>query len=75
LGETVWNAVDSGDVHRADGYYTATLPLTRPVSYEFQATFGDPDGVQSGSQTTGTLQMPPFVLEPHTLYLPLVLRN
>jgi prenyltransferase beta subunit len=70
-----WTAVDSGDIHRADGHYTATLPLTRPVSYEFQATFEDPDGVQFGSQMSGTAQTPPFTLEPHTMYLPLVVRS
>jgi hypothetical protein len=74
-GATSWTAVDSGDVYREDGYYTATLPLTQPVSYEFQATFEDPDGVQFGSQMSGTAELPPVTLEPHTIYLPLVIRS
>jgi hypothetical protein len=74
-GATSWNAVDGGDLHRVDGYYTATLPLTQPVSYEFQVTFEDSDGVQSSSQISGTAQMPPVELEPHMIYLPLVIRN
>jgi prenyltransferase beta subunit len=74
-GATSWNAVDGGDIHRVDGYYTATLPLTQPVSYEFQVTFEDSDGVQFGSQISGTAQMPPVELEPHMIYLPLVIRN
>ncbi len=74
-GATIWAAVDSSDLHRADGYYTATLPLTRLVSYEFQATFDDLDGVQFGSQTAGTAKLPPVTLDSYTIYLPLVVRN
>jgi hypothetical protein len=74
-GATSWNAVNSGDIHRVDGYYTATLPLTQPVGYEFQVTFDDSDEVQSGSQISGTAQMPPVELEPYTIYLPFVIRN
>ncbi len=55
-------------VHRADGYYTATLPVTVPVVYEFQATFTDSDGVQYGPTMRGTL-------EPHYVYLPLILKQ
>jgi len=55
-------------LHRADGYYTATLPLTNPLVYEFRATFTDPDGVQSGPTTSSTL-------EPRYIYLPLVLKQ
>jgi prenyltransferase beta subunit len=49
-GETLW--VTGTTVHRADGYYTATLPVTDMVSYEFQATFTDPDKVQYGTDIT-----------------------
>jgi len=73
-GATSWTTMDISG-HRADGYFTATLPLTRPVSYEFQATFEDPDGVQFGSQTSGTALTPPVTLEPYAIYLPLVVRN
>ena len=55
-------------LQRADGYYTATLPLTLPLTYEFRATFTDPDGVQYGPTMSA-------VLEPHYVYLPLVVRN
>jgi len=55
-------------VHRADGYFTATLPITDPVPHEFQATFTDPDGVQYSPVMSSAL-------EPHTVYLPLVLRQ
>ena len=55
-------------VHRADGYYTATVPVTVPVAYEFQATFTDPDGVQYGPTMSSTL-------EPHYVYLPLILKQ
>ena len=55
-------------VYRADGYYTATLPLTAPVAYEFQSTFADPDGVQHGPVMSSTL-------EPYTVYLALVLKQ
>lgn len=72
-GEPTW--VTGTQVYRADGYFTATLPLTRPVSYEFQASFADDDGVQYGSQTAGTALLPPVPLEPRVVYLPLVTRN
>jgi len=43
-GQAEW--VTGTAVHRADGYYTATLPGTNLLSYKFRATFADPDGVQ-----------------------------
>ncbi len=73
-GATTW--ITGTSVHRADGYYTATLPLTQPVSYEFQVTCDDPeDGVQLGSQTAGMVKLPPVTLDPYTIYLPLVVRS
>ncbi len=71
-GETSW--VTGTTVHRADGYYTATLPVTVPVAYEFQATFADPDEVQYGSEITDTVVLS-STLEPHNIYLPLVLKQ
>jgi len=71
-GETVW--VTGTMVYRNDGYYTATLSLTNPVACEFQVAFADPDGVQSGTKITDTATLN-TVLEPHTIYLPLVLRS
>lgn len=74
VGETGWTAVDGSDVHRADGYYTASLPLTPVTDYEFQATFTDTDQVQFGSQISETIELPLVTLESHPVYLPLVLR-
>ncbi|MCK4472298.1 MAG: hypothetical protein KAW49_10980, partial [Anaerolineae bacterium] len=70
-GETSWVTTT---VHPADGYYTATLPVTVPVAYEFQATFTDPDEVQYGSEITDTVVLS-STLEPHNIYLPLVLKQ
>jgi len=61
-------------VYRADGYYTATLPVTAPVVYEFQATFTDPDGVQHETEITATIVLS-STLKPHYIYLPLVLKQ
>ena len=55
-------------LYRAGGYYTATLPVTAPVAYEFQATFIDPDGVQHGPTMSG-------MLEPHRIHLPLIVKQ
>jgi hypothetical protein len=35
-------------VHRADGYYTATIPGHQAGVYDLRAIFSDPDGVRSG---------------------------
>jgi len=75
-GATAWTTGTT--VYRADGYYTATLPLTLPVVYEFQATFEDPNGVQYGTGTSGTVLLPtdtPVTLEPYYTYLPIVLKQ
>lgn len=72
-GEADW--VTHTMVYRADGYFTATLPVTEVVPYEFQVAFEDPDGVQYGPQTSGTAVLPPTTLEPYYVYLPLVLRQ
>ncbi len=61
-------------VYRAGGYYTATLPVTAPVVYEFQATFTDPDGVQHGTEITAIIVLS-STLKPHYIYLPLVLKQ
>ncbi len=72
VGEMDW--VTGTTVYRADGYFSATLPVTKVVAYEFQATFVDPDAVQYGSQISGTIATSPVTLEPYYIYLPLVLR-
>jgi len=71
-GETLW--VTGTTVHRNDGYYTATLPVTALVVYEFQATLTDPDRVQCGTDITATVVLS-STLEPHYIYLPLVLKQ
>lgn len=71
-GATSW--VTSAAVYRADGYYTATLAVTRPVVYEFQTTFADPDGVQYANGVTDTVVLA-VTLEPYRVHLPLVLKQ
>jgi hypothetical protein len=71
-GATSW--VTDAMVHRADGYYTATLPVTRPVAYEFRVTLTDPDSVQCGGELTGTVTLT-ATLEPYCASLPLVLKE
>jgi hypothetical protein len=71
-GETQW--VTGTPVFRAQGFYTATVPVTELMEYEFQATLADPDGVQSGSSTGGTALLPPVSLEPYYAYMPIVLK-
>ncbi len=73
VGETDW--VTGTMVYRADGYFTATLPVTELVPYEFQTAFKDPDLVQYDSKTLGTAILPPTTLEPYYIFLPLVLRQ
>ncbi len=60
-------------LHRGQGFLTATLPLTRPVSYAVQITASDPDGVQSGSVVSASLTLN-SVLEPLRLFLPFLSR-
>jgi prenyltransferase beta subunit len=72
-GETTWMMTTS--THRADGYFTVTLPVTDVTTYELQVTFEDPDGVQYGGGISGTASLPPVILEPHYIYLPIVVRN
>lgn len=75
VGETGWTAVDGGDVHRADGYYTATLPLSLGADYEFQAMLEDPDQVQFGTQISSTIELPVVTLESQTIYLPIIVKH
>jgi len=80
-----WRAVGEADwitdtmLNRVveEGYFTATLPVTRMVLYEFQVTFKDPDGVQydETSMQSGTAELPPVTMEFQHVYLPLVVRN
>jgi len=72
-----WRVIGAGDwvtgtaVHRASGYFTATIPISDTRSYEFKATFYDPDGVQSGSQIADTVSLS-STLAPEIIYLPWV---
>lgn len=69
LGDTNW--ITGTAVSRADGYFTATLPITLPFSYEFSATFLDPDGVQAGLIITDSISMI-SVLMPRQIFLPTI---
>jgi hypothetical protein len=71
-GGTAWIEAPT---QRAEGYFSATLPVTQVVPYEFQVTFTDPDGVQNGSATAGTALLPPITLEPYYIYLPLTVNQ
>jgi hypothetical protein len=71
IGSTSW---ETETVYRADSYFTATLPLTRPEAYEFRATLADPDYVQLGSEITETATLT-TTLKPRSIFLPLVLRQ
>ncbi len=72
-----WRALATGDwiagttVNRANGFFTASLPITDTRSYEFRATFSDPDGVQSGSLLTDTVALT-STLTAETVYMPLI---
>jgi len=52
LNGGVWSAPT---VHRAAGYYTATIPNHQAGVYDLKAIFSDPDGVQGGETLTGTV--------------------
>jgi hypothetical protein len=70
-GSSEW--VTGTIAHRANGYYTATLPITLPVVHEMRATFSDPDVVQFGETLTGSVSLI-STLEPFFVYLPTVNR-
>ena len=72
-GETTW--MTTTVTNRADGRFTVTLPVTDVTPYELQVTFDDADGVQYGGEISGTASLPPVTLEPHYIYLPIVVRN
>jgi len=55
-------------VHRADGYYTATIPGHQAGVYDLRAVFSDPDGVQGRETLTGTVTI-------RDLFLPVVFRS
>jgi len=70
-GEPSW--VTGTTVHRADGCYTATLPITRPVAHDFRVTFTDPEDVQYETEITDTVALT-TTLEPYYAYLALVFK-
>jgi hypothetical protein len=72
-GEVDW--VTGTTIYRADGYFSATLPLTELVAYEFQVTFEDRIAmVQYGSQISETIVSPIVTLEPYYVHLPFVIK-
>jgi len=77
--ELKWRSIDSSTwitdtIHRADGYYTATLPITTLATYDFAFTFSDSDKIQTTSDLTDTITQN-IALEPHIVYLPLVVKH
>jgi len=64
-GEASWTTATS---YRADGYYTATIPVAPSAGYELRTTFTDPDLVQYGSIMADKLTLPMCI------YLPLVVK-
>lgn len=71
-GETTW--ITGTAVFRADGYFTATVPVTRFTSYELRATFANPELVQHGVYLSNTVELT-AVLKAHTVYLPLIVKG
>jgi hypothetical protein len=71
VGSTSW---ETETIHRADGYYTATLDLALPGAYELQATFVDPDSVQYGTVVSDSVSLT-TTLARYDIFLPLVLRQ
>ncbi len=70
LGQTAWIAAA---LSRGEGVFTATLPLTRPLTYEFRATLTDVDGVQYGAALTNSVMLT-TTLKPYSVHLPLVVK-
>jgi hypothetical protein len=54
-GQASWSAATT---YRADGYFTATLPIEPANDYEWRASLTDPEGVQYGSMLYGELEIP-----------------
>lgn len=72
VGGTAW--ITGTAVYRADGYFTATLPITQVTSYELRATFADPEQVQYGTYLSDTVELP-MLIQRHVIYLPLIVKD
>jgi hypothetical protein len=70
-GETGW--ITGTSVTRTAGFFTSTLPVTLPVSYDVRFTYTDLSGIQYTDQLTDTLELN-IVVAPFRVYLPLVSR-
>lgn len=60
--------------HRADGYFSATLPITAPLTLNLRVTLTDPDGIQLNSKISQTWNFTTTLLAPYRTYLPLLTR-
>ena len=68
-GATTW--ITGTALHRADGYFTATIPVTLVTSYELRAAFADAEKVQAGTHLSDTVVLT-AMYRPYTVYLPLI---
>ena len=71
LGATDW--ITGTTLTRADGYFTATVPVTRLMSYELRAVFADADKVQYGIYLSDSATLT-ATFQTYAVYLPLVTR-
>ncbi|MBN1876877.1 MAG: hypothetical protein JXA33_21825 [Anaerolineae bacterium] len=74
VGDSIWTT--GTYVHRAAGYFTATLAEITPYfDYEFRATFSDPDTVQYGHTISDTVEFTFEVARAYQVFLPLVVKE
>jgi hypothetical protein len=58
-------------VIRSEGYFTATVPVTRIVDHDVQFVYTDSGGLQYGDQITDTLVFE-LTVPPHRIFLPYI---
>jgi hypothetical protein len=72
VGASSW---ETATLHRADGFYTATVTEKGLAPHQLRATFTDADGVQYGTALSATITLPSYTLEPNYTYLPIIIRD
>jgi len=72
VGASSW---ETATLHRADGFYTATVTEKGLAPHQLRATFTDADGVQYGTALSATITLPSYTLEPNYTYLPIIVRG
>jgi hypothetical protein len=68
-GEMDW--ITGTAVLRGNGFFTATLPVTRLVDHDVQFLYSDSAGIQYGDQLTDTLVIE-ITVPPHRIFLPYI---